>query len=183
MRIAIGLTVLVAVLVGQAQVETAAEPTKDDDWENCINFCYLVLRKEGQNSTVDYAPGYIDATTHIFHVWKGVSFPGEKSLWTGPYRRVGTLAADRKGMKVVEYDPTPVYLKLDSGKAAVGYYGLDKGDFYRWKDVEIDQTEIPNDALKTEKRVFPVGKFKEKTTEVEAPKHLLEKPELWKKVK
>jgi hypothetical protein len=163
----------------------AAEPKKDDDdWENCLNFRYLVLRPEGSpKRKVDYAPGYIDPTTHIFHVWKGVSFPGEKSLWTGPYRRVGALEANRKGMKVVEYDPLPIYVKLGDGKVAVGYYGQGQGDFYPWKDVVIEEKEIPDDALKADERVFSGSTFKESTTEVVAPKHILDKPELWKKVK
>jgi hypothetical protein len=178
----LALTVsLVVLAAAAAQTES---PAHDRVWERPSRFCYLFIPNDVKHPEKgEFVPGYCEKDANVLHRWKGVAFPVEKCIYTSPYD--GMLVLDEKadGLKIVEYDPVPIYLKLDSGKAAVGYYGLGRRDFYRWKDVVVEQSEIPDEALKAENRVFPAGHFKKRVTEIDAPKHLLEKPELWKKVK
>jgi hypothetical protein len=152
-------------------------------WEKPLNFRYEVIRATGKKpEDVVLAPGYYELEKDTFHRWKGITF-SPPSPYAGRSTRVLLVDSERFAYAVVEYDPVVSYLKLEDGKVAVGYYGLGRRDFYFWKAVKIEPDEIPLEAAEKLERVFQKSTFKGYIIDVNPPKHLLDKPELWKKVK
>ncbi|MBY0527382.1 MAG: hypothetical protein K2R98_28560 [Gemmataceae bacterium] len=162
--------------------DTKAKPTS---WERPSCFRYFVVRAKGARlEDCKFTPGYYDAKSKTIHCWKGILFPPEQSPYLPPYDRMPEIDPKDVKCKVEDYDPVVSYLKLASNKVVPGYYGLGRKDFYRWKGVELERTELPDDDPKQpDRQILDAKTYKGSVIEVEPPKHVVDKPELWKKVK
>jgi hypothetical protein len=152
-------------------------------WERPSTFRYLIVLPKGKPFTdTKIAPGYYDGDKKTCYVWRGILFPISHvpKHYASPYNPILSIDPDEVQFTIAEYDPVVSYLKLESSKIGVGYFGLGRKDFYRWKGVVIEPEEIPDEAAKEPNRVLDP---KRTIIEVDPPKHILDKPELWKKVK
>jgi len=160
--------------------ENEGAKVKERPWERPSTFRHLILLPKGAPlKDAHLAPGYYDLETDSFYRWKAVAFDPKQAPYTGDYNRVLNLDPNKIKFNIVEYDPVVTYLKLESGKVAPGYNAPSKG-FYRWKGTVIEMEEIPDEAAKEANRVLDP---KRTIIEVDPPKHILDKTELWKKVK
>jgi len=134
----------------------------------------------GSEGQLLFAPGYHDKDSGTFHRWKGIAFPAKESPYRNPYRRMLTLDPREEKYRSTDFDPPISYLTVAPDQLAPGYHVPNQSAFYRWKDVTIQRDELPAGTptvLSANERDNTV------LIAVAAPKHLLAKPELWKKAK
>jgi hypothetical protein len=187
----VAVVIILGCCIGFSAAAEPEKPIKDGKESKVVNLQslqrYYELRhkRDGKVQVKEYVPGYYDDDSETFYALKGIVF----TEWPdpiSPYRRPHILT-DQDKYKRVEVDLPIAYHCVEKGTYTPGSYlsigGGIFGTFYRWKGITLTTAELPEKDPKHPFTVLPERPQWHKFYEVDPPKHFLEKPELWKKVK